>query len=132
MSHSAAAGTSSDARHGLRIFLIWLPLAIIADLLIWFVWYPHLPPGRMSDQAQGQQFDIAVMAMLAVPGRQVGAGPSPAPAPAGTISWTVPKTNRPSTITAVAVIQVAWTLVLLCRGGPSSSSPGRRRQTMMA
>jgi cytochrome c oxidase subunit 2 len=67
MSHSAAAGASGDARHGLRIFLIWLPLAIIADLLIWFVWYPHLPPGRMTDQAQGQQFDIAVMAMLAAP-----------------------------------------------------------------
>ena len=67
MSHSAAGGASGDARHGLRIFLIWLPLAIIADLLIWFVWYPHLPPGRMSDQAQGQQFDIAVMAVLAAP-----------------------------------------------------------------
>ena len=67
MSHSTATETSDDARHGLRIFLIWLPLAIIADLLIWFVWYPHLPPGRMSDQAQGQQFDIAVMAMLAAP-----------------------------------------------------------------
>jgi cytochrome c oxidase subunit 2 len=67
MSHSAAAGASGDARHGLRIFLIWLPLAIIADLVIWFVWYPHLPPGRMSDQAQGQQFDIAVMAVLAAP-----------------------------------------------------------------
>ncbi len=67
MSNSAAAGAPGDARHGLRIFLIWLPLAIIADLLIWFVWYPHLPPGRMSDQAQGQQFDIAVMAVLAAP-----------------------------------------------------------------
>jgi cytochrome c oxidase subunit 2 len=67
MSHSAAAGASGDSRHGLRIFLIWLPLAIIADLLIWFVWYPHLPPGRMTDQAQGQQFDIAVMAVLAAP-----------------------------------------------------------------
>ena len=67
MSDSAAAGASGDARHGLRIFLIWLPLAIIADLLIWFVWYPHLPPGRMTDQAQGQQFDIAVMAVLAAP-----------------------------------------------------------------
>src|SRR5881394_2103958 len=66
MSHSAA-GAPGDARHGLRIFLIWLPLAIVADLLIWFVWYPHLPPGRMSDQAQGQQFDIAVMAVLAAP-----------------------------------------------------------------
>ncbi len=67
MSHSAAADASGDARHGLRIFLIWLPLAIIADLLIWFAWYPHMPPGRMSDQAQGQQFDIAVMAVLAAP-----------------------------------------------------------------
>jgi cytochrome c oxidase subunit II len=67
MSHSASAGSAPGARHGLRIFLIWFPLAIIADLLIWFVWYPHLPPGRMSDQAQGQQFDIAVMAVLAAP-----------------------------------------------------------------
>jgi cytochrome c oxidase subunit II len=67
MSHSAGAGSAPDARHGLRIFLIWLPLALIADALIWFVWYPHLPPGRMTDQAQGQQFDIAVMAVLAAP-----------------------------------------------------------------
>jgi len=68
MSHSAtAAGSGDSSRHGLRIFLIWLPLAIVADLLIWFAWYPHMAPGRMSDQAQGQQFDIAVMAMLAAP-----------------------------------------------------------------
>jgi len=67
MSHSASTGSAPGTRHGLRIFLIWLPLAIIADLLIWFVWYPHLPPGRMTDQAQGQQFDIAVMAVLAAP-----------------------------------------------------------------
>ena len=68
MSHtSAAPGTTDGTRHGLRIFLIWLPLAIAADLVIWFVWYPHLPPGRMTDQAQGQQFDIAVMAELAAP-----------------------------------------------------------------
>ncbi|HYB86660.1 MAG TPA: cytochrome c oxidase subunit II [Streptosporangiaceae bacterium] len=67
MSHSTTTGSAPEARHGLRIFLIWLPLAIIADVLIWFVWYPHLPPGRMSDQAQGQQFDIAVMAVLAAP-----------------------------------------------------------------
>jgi cytochrome c oxidase subunit 2 len=67
MSHSASTESAPGTRHGLRIFLIWLPLAIIADLLIWFVWYPHLPPGRMTDQAQGQQFDIAVMAVLAAP-----------------------------------------------------------------
>jgi cytochrome c oxidase subunit 2 len=67
MSHSAGTGSAPGTRHGLRIFLIWLPLALIADALIWFVWYPHLPPGRMTDQAQGQQFDIAVMAVLAAP-----------------------------------------------------------------
>jgi cytochrome c oxidase subunit 2 len=51
----------------LRIFLIWLPLAIIADVLIWVLWYPHMPPGRMSDQAAGQAFDIGIMAMLCAP-----------------------------------------------------------------
>ena len=55
MSHAdAAARTSDGARHGLRMFLIWLPLAIAADLLIWFAWYPHMPPGRMTDQEIGR------------------------------------------------------------------------------
>jgi cytochrome c oxidase subunit II len=62
------APAASDARrHAIRIFTIWLPLAIIVDLVIWFVWYPHLPPGRMTDQAAGQQFDIAVLAVCAAP-----------------------------------------------------------------
>ncbi len=64
---AAAASAASEPRHGLRIFLIWFVLAVIADLLIWFVWYPHMPPGRMSVEAQGQQFDIAVMAVLCAP-----------------------------------------------------------------
>ncbi|HZE16780.1 MAG TPA: hypothetical protein VE197_14340, partial [Mycobacterium sp.] len=65
----AATGASGQAepRHGMRIFSIWIVLAVIADILIWFVWYPHMPPGRMSDQAAGQQFDIAVMAVLCAP-----------------------------------------------------------------
>jgi cytochrome c oxidase subunit II len=62
-----SAPAAAGRRHGVIIFSIWLPLAIIADLLIWFVWYPHLPPGRMSNQAQGQQFDIAVLAVVAAP-----------------------------------------------------------------
>ena len=36
-----AAGTgaagAAEPNHGLRIFLIWLPLALAADLVIWFV-----------------------------------------------------------------------------------------------
>jgi cytochrome c oxidase subunit 2 len=63
----AAAGTPAEPRHGLRMFLIWIILALAADLVIWFVWYPHLPPGRMSDAATHQQFDIAVLAISAAP-----------------------------------------------------------------
>ena len=63
----APAAAAAEPRHGLRIFLIWLPLAIIADVLIWTVWRPHLPPGDMSTSASHQQFDIAVMAVLCAP-----------------------------------------------------------------
>ena len=62
-----AASAQSGPNHGMRIFLIWLPLTVIADLLIWFALYPHLPPGRMSSSAQHQQFDIAFMALLCAP-----------------------------------------------------------------
>jgi cytochrome c oxidase subunit II len=62
-----AASAQADRNHGMRIFLIWLPLAVIADLLIWFLWKPHMPPGTMSSSAEHQQFDIAVMAVLAAP-----------------------------------------------------------------
>jgi cytochrome c oxidase subunit 2 len=66
----AAPGSAeggAEPNHGMRIFLIWVVLALVADLLIWFVWYPHLPPGRMSSSAQHQQFDIAVLALAAAP-----------------------------------------------------------------
>jgi cytochrome c oxidase subunit II len=62
----AGAG-SSEPNHGLRIFIPWLVLSLAADLIIWFVWYPHLPPGRMTNAAAGQQFDIAVLALVAAP-----------------------------------------------------------------
>ncbi len=58
---------SGGPNHGLRIFLMWLPVSLAADLLIWFVWGPHLPPGDMSTSAASQQFDIAVMAVMAAP-----------------------------------------------------------------
>jgi cytochrome c oxidase subunit 2 len=60
---AAPAGPS----HGRRIFLIWLPAAVIADLLIWLAWGPHLPPGAMSSAASVQQFAIKVMAVMAAP-----------------------------------------------------------------
>jgi len=57
----------AESRHGLRIFLIWLPLAIAADLLLWFVYGPHMPPGDMSTSAISQQFDVKVMSVMAAP-----------------------------------------------------------------
>ncbi|HUB39786.1 MAG TPA: cytochrome c oxidase subunit II [Streptosporangiaceae bacterium] len=58
---------STGPNHGLRIFLIWLPIAVAADLLLYFVYGPHMPPGQMSNSAQSQQFDIKVMSVLAAP-----------------------------------------------------------------
>ncbi|MGD0928643.1 MAG: hypothetical protein ABR926_26015, partial [Streptosporangiaceae bacterium] len=70
-SQAPAASGRADGRqepnHALRIFLIWIVLALIADLLIWFLWYPHLPPGRQSSSASNQQFDIAVLGLAAAP-----------------------------------------------------------------
>jgi cytochrome c oxidase subunit II len=57
----------AEPNHGLRMFIIWLPLALIADLVIWFVWGPHMPPGDMASAAKSQQFDINVMSVMAAP-----------------------------------------------------------------
>jgi cytochrome c oxidase subunit 2 len=62
-----AAPPEDRRNHALRIFIPWLILSVIACLLIWFVWKPHLPPGTMSTSADHQQFDIAVMAVMAAP-----------------------------------------------------------------
>ena len=62
-----AARPAAEPKHGLRLLVIWLVLSLAADLVIWFVWYPHLPPGRMSVEAAGQQFDIAVLAISGAP-----------------------------------------------------------------
>ncbi|MGH3303255.1 MAG: cytochrome c oxidase subunit II [Streptosporangiaceae bacterium] len=64
---AAAPAERTGPNHGLRIFLIWLPVAVIADWLLYFVYGPHMPPGRMSNSAASQQFDIKVMSVLAAP-----------------------------------------------------------------
>jgi len=61
------APRSAEPNHGMRIFLIWLPIAVVADILLYFVYGPHMPPGTMSTSAASQQFDIKVMAVLAAP-----------------------------------------------------------------
>jgi cytochrome c oxidase subunit II len=58
---------ASEPNHGLRIFIPWLVLSVVADVIIWTVWRSHMPPGSMSTAGVNQQFDIAVMAVLAAP-----------------------------------------------------------------
>ena len=70
MSAATTAGQVAPRRephHALRLLLIWLPLALVADIITWFVWKPHMPPGTMSDSAHHQQFDIAVLAVTGIP-----------------------------------------------------------------
>jgi cytochrome c oxidase subunit II len=62
-----AATARPERRHGWIIFAIWLPLSIAADLLLWFVAKPHIPPGDMTSSAQHQQFDITYLALWAAP-----------------------------------------------------------------
>jgi len=61
------ASALKGPNHGLRIFLIWLPIAVAAVLVIWIVWSPHLPPGNMSDTAHSQQWTMTVLAAMAAP-----------------------------------------------------------------
>jgi cytochrome c oxidase subunit II len=64
---AAPSAERTGPNHGLRIFLIWLPISVIADWLLYFVYGPHMPPGDMSNSAASQQFDIKVMSVLAAP-----------------------------------------------------------------
>ncbi len=57
----------SGPKHGLRIFLVWIVLAIVADLLIGLVLAPHIPPGKMSSSAEDGQQAITVMALMSAP-----------------------------------------------------------------
>ena len=66
-SQAPSATTPAEPSHGRRIFLIWVVLAVIADVLIWVVWRPHMPPGQLSSSAEHQQVDIAVLVMAAAP-----------------------------------------------------------------
>jgi cytochrome c oxidase subunit 2 len=62
-----AAAAGRTPRHWVRMFVIWFVLSLAADLVTWFVWYPHMPPGDMSQSAHDQQFDIGVLSITAIP-----------------------------------------------------------------
>lgn len=60
-------GGRDTAPHALRLVVIWVVLSVLADVLwIEFVG-PHVPPGRMTDVANGAAFDFNVLMVMALP-----------------------------------------------------------------
>jgi len=62
-----AHSAGSEPRHFVRIFAIWLVLALVADLLFWFLVGPHVPPGVMTSTAEENQFDFNILMVIALP-----------------------------------------------------------------
>lgn len=48
---AAPPAEQTGPNHGLRILLTWRPVAVIADVLLYFVYGPHMPPGDMLNAA---------------------------------------------------------------------------------
>ena len=79
MSETQAAGaaptpatTDSTAapdqtHHWWRLIAIWVVLSAIATPLFYYLAGPHMPPGTMTDVAQGAQFDFNVLMVCAIP-----------------------------------------------------------------
>jgi cytochrome c oxidase subunit II len=54
-------------RHFRRLIPVWVVASLAADLIWWFVAGPHVPPGDMTNVAQGAQFDFNVLFLAAAP-----------------------------------------------------------------
>jgi cytochrome c oxidase subunit II len=59
--------TGGETHHWWRLIAIWVVLSAIADPLFYFLAGPHIPPGTMTDTAQGAQFDFNVLFVIALP-----------------------------------------------------------------
>jgi len=62
-----ASSRSGGLSHGMRIFILWLVVSVVADLLIGFLLAPHMPPGNMSSAAHDEQAAINIMALMSAP-----------------------------------------------------------------
>ncbi len=59
--------TADETHHWWRLIAIWVVLSAILDPLFYFLAGPHIPPGTMTDTAQGAQFDFNVLFVMALP-----------------------------------------------------------------
>ncbi len=76
MSDSDAPGTTGadsvpastpETNHWWRLIAIWVVLSAIGDPLFYYLAGPHIPPGTMTNTAQGAQFDFNVLFVIALP-----------------------------------------------------------------
>ena len=80
MSDPSASGSAAPAadpqpstppkdgtHHWWRLIAVWAVLALVCDLLFIYLAGPHIPPGTMTDTANGAQFDFNVLFMIALP-----------------------------------------------------------------
>ena len=58
---------ASSEHHFWRMIALWFVLAAVADPLFYFLAGPHIPPGTMTSNAGGQQFDFNVLFIIALP-----------------------------------------------------------------
>lgn len=62
-----AAGSGSEPSHWWRMVVVWLVLSVVADVLWLTLVAGHVPPGRMTDTANGAAFDFNVLFVIALP-----------------------------------------------------------------
>ncbi len=56
-----------QTHHWWRLIVVWAVLSAILDPLYYYLAGPHIPPGTMTDVAQGAQFDFNVLFVIALP-----------------------------------------------------------------
>ncbi len=56
-----------ETHHWWRLIAIWVVLSAVLDPLFYFLAGPHIPPGTMTDTAEGAQFDFNVLFVMALP-----------------------------------------------------------------
>jgi len=60
-------GSQDRTHHWWRLLAIWLVLSAVLDPLFYYLAGPHIPPGTMTNAAQGAQFDFNILFVIALP-----------------------------------------------------------------